>query len=113
MNDHQNGHPPEPAPEGAIVVLLPDDYRRALLGNHVSPLEPPRAVYSLPLLSQIEAKRLHTDEETAQKSVISMMRAIYQDHGNRAPIFVDDAIRRSKPREKKDKRIITPDQWRR
>lgn len=96
-------------PEGYSVILLEDCYVNALLGNSISPLEPPRAVYSLPLLSQLEAKRRGTDEQTAQASVIALMREIYKAHGDRSPIFVDDSIKRPTPRPPKEKsRIIVP-----
>lgn len=94
-------------PEGYSVILLEDCYVNALLGNSISPLEPPRAVYSLPLLSQLEAKRRGTDEQTAQASVIALMREIYKEHGNLAPIFIDDGIRNPTPRKNKS-RIIVP-----
>jgi len=101
MNDEDNiipinGEEPAPLP----IIILDDLYRSAFLGNSISPAEPPRAVYSLPLLCVLEKKRLGTDEATAQRSVIAMMRQIYADHGNCAPHFVDDSIKR------KDKNVI-------
>ena len=114
MNDQTNGTPHPGGPpesEPPPIIILEDAYHKAMLGHHISPLEPPRSVYSLPLLSQLEAKRLGKDEETAQQSVIALMRQIYKEHGGRAPIFVDDAIRRPKPKPKSN--IITPGGFRR
>ena len=100
-----NGEQPE-QPEEQPIIILDDVYRSAFLGHSISPLEPPRAVYSLPLLSIIEGKRLVKKEEEAQQSVLAMMRQIYKEHGNRSPHFVDDSIRREPKKEKN--RIIRP-----
>lgn len=102
MTEEQPQEEQEPDP----IVILDDRYVKAFLGNSVSPIEPPRAVYSLPLLCEIEAKRLGSDEVTAQKSVIAMMRTIYQDHGASAPHFIDDDV--SRPPRRDTSRIIRP-----
>jgi hypothetical protein len=85
-----NGEPEEPDP----IIILDDVYVKAFLGNSVSPIEPPRAVYSLPLLVIVEKKRLACDEAAAQRSIVAMMRQIYKEKGNQAPHFVDDSIKR-------------------
>lgn len=105
MQEKVNEQEPDP------VIILDDRYIKAFLGNSVSPIEPPRAVYSLPLLCQIEAKRLNTDEQVAQQSVIAMMRTIYRDHGARAPHFVDDEV--SRPIQAKKSNIVLPGGFRR
>ena len=80
-----NTEPTNGEAEEHPIIVLDDTYRSAFLGHTLCPIEHPRAVYSLPLLAKLEARRLASDEETAQKSIISMMRQIYQEHGNRAP----------------------------
>lgn len=106
MND-TNGTPhPAGPPEAPQIVILEDTYSSAFLGPSISSIEPLRAVYSLPLLAKLEARRLGGDMDTAQQSLMAMVRQICKEHGNRAPIFVDDGIRRQKPKEKSN--IIVP-----
>lgn len=102
MNNEQDDDPLDPTPP---MVVLDDDYETAFLGHDVSVNYLPRAVYSLPLLTACERQRLDCDEDKAMESIGAMVQKITTDHGDTAPLFVDDAISRSK-REKS--RIITP-----
>jgi hypothetical protein len=107
MSELPNGTPhPGGPPEALPLIILEEAYSSALLGHSISPIEAPRAVYSLPLLTKLEARRLGSDEDTAQQSLIAMVRQVYADHGSRAPHFIDDGIRRPKKKEKSN--IIVP-----
>ncbi len=92
------------APPPAMVVLE-DFYEKAFIGHDVSLTHHPRACYSLPLLSKIERARMKCDEEKAQHSVIAMVKSVTGDHGDEAPVFVDDSITRVK---KERSRIVRP-----
>ena len=89
------------------VVFLDDCYAQAVLGHTVSVAGMPRMVYSLPLLVGEEMKAGLMAKEDAERSVAAMVGLVSSEHGDLAPVFVDDSIRRSlaKPR------IIRPGGW--
>ena len=89
--------PQEPAPDDAIIHLE-DEYRHCLIGHSVSPNGKPRFVYSLTKLVKHEhsSMLLNPDIEIARASVWGLVQAITDEFGDRAPLFVDDAISRPK-----------------
>lgn len=99
----QNGQPQDPAP---TLVVVDEAYHCAFIGHDISPGLPPRAVYSLPQLCELEMIRLRCDEEEAQKSIVAMVHKAHEQHGAAAPIFVDDSVLREPKKERS--RIIRP-----
>lgn len=87
------------------MIVLEEFYERAFIGHDVSADHHPRACYSLPLLAKLERKRMQCDEARAQTSVVDIVRMVTKEHGDHAPVFVDDSITRV---EKERSRIIRP-----
>ena len=87
-----------------MIVLLGDEYEEAFLGHDVSVEHPPRAVYSLVLLTRLEKLRMGVGKAKAQASVGALVQSVTTTHGDRAPVFVDDAVSRERDRP----RIIRP-----
>ena len=105
VEDNHGGHVPD-LPLPPPFFTLDDIYQKAFLGHDVSADHPPRAAYSLPLLAKIESHRLvGSKQEDVEASVAALVIEITERHGDKGPIFIDDAV----SREKKEKsRIIKP-----
>jgi hypothetical protein len=87
------------------MIVLEEFYERAYIGHDISAGSLPHACYSLPLLAKLERKRMQCDEDQAQNSVVDIVRQITKEHGDSAPLFIDDSITRIK---KEKSRIIRP-----
>jgi hypothetical protein len=98
--------PPTPKPPVATPkppVALESMYDFAFVGHTVSSVDPPRFVYSLTKLAKREEVRRRIGPDHAREAVWTMVRKITADHGDMAPLFVDDAASVEEDR----KRIIT------
>jgi hypothetical protein len=89
-----NGDPTPPAPPEESLVVLDDVYEPAFLGPSFSVAEPPRVAYCLVKLVEIEQARIATEEgvgapDTARRSILALMQAATEEHGARAPLFID------------------------
>lgn len=92
--------------ERTTIVALEDEFQTALIGNTLSPLEMPRFVYSLTALARLMSRKFNKSIEHAAEDVRDLVSSVALQHGNRAPLFVDDT-----PEEKS--RIIVPGGMRR
>lgn len=112
MIETMNTPDPMPAPHTAdavpaLTVTLEPDYDAALIGNTVHPEHASRAVYSLNTLARIRSRQGNRSIESAQEDVKGMVMSVIAQHGDRAPLFVDDVIRLAVPKKQKS-RIILP-----
>ena len=105
MIETMNTTEPDPTPE--LTVTLEPDYDAALIGNTVHPEHASRAVYSLNTLARIRSRQGNRSIESAQEDVKGMVMSVIAQHGDRAPLFVDDVIRLAVPKKQKS-RIILP-----
>jgi hypothetical protein len=103
--------PDQPPADGQPLelIVLEDVYAKALVGHTISAEGTPRAVYSLTKLVKAERTLKDMAEDPARMSIVSLIFEVTRDHGERAPIFVDDAISQPKPVEKG--KIIRPGGW--
>lgn len=85
--------PPELIPHTAVA--LEDAYKGALIGQTIDP--EPRFVYSLTALARIRSRQGHRSIESAQQDVGHMVFDVIEKHGDRAPVFVDDAVSQNRP----------------
>lgn len=76
------------------VAALERMYDSATLGIEINPTRTPRICYSLPLLVRKEMVRSRVDQETAQTIIWGLVNKIIEEHGDKAPLFVDDAVSR-------------------
>jgi hypothetical protein len=106
---YQPDDPAEPHDNADEVIVLEDQYVKALVGHTISAEGTPRAVYSLTKLVKAERTLKDMAEDPARMSIVSLIFEVTRDHGERAPIFVDDAISQPKPVEKG--KIIRPGGW--
>ena len=98
--------PGDKEPEPLEIVLLGDKFARAMLGHSVAVNDPPRAVYSLVLLTDIIKTLSKVSTGQAQASVSAMVGRVTKTHGDKAPLFVDDSV--SRPTSVHKNRIVTP-----
>lgn len=102
------GGPPPAAPDEAEappVMMLEDIYFKAFIGHTVSATEMPRAVYSLTKLCTMVRLSDGVTEEQAQAATINLVHKVTDEFGDRAPVFIDDAI--SQPAADEPGKIIT------
>ena len=120
MNEELNGH--DPSEDQPTLILLDDIYEPAFLGPDMSVNHLPRASYSLPMLASIEGGLIKLGKggvvpdgmelaEAAQNSIGEMVHQVTSEHGDNAPIFIDDSMTR--PPEKPKTKIIRPRGFRR
>lgn len=88
-------------PDPESPVSLPDNYRKAIIGITITGSGASKLVYSLSRLCLLVETQERRREKQAQKKVVDMIFALERDHGDRAPVFVDDA-------SSEMKHIITP-----
>lgn len=91
---------PTPTPQPPVVLDRSYDY--ALLGHTVAADTQPRFVYSLTLMARREEARLRVTPEGARRRIWELIQHITRTAGDRAPLFVDDAMSQAE-----EKRIIT------
>lgn len=73
-------------------AVLEDDFAPALMGITVAHDVQPRMAYSLNKIAEIEKRRSFlVDDESARRRVWDMIQDITRRHGDRAPVFIDDA----------------------
>jgi hypothetical protein len=77
------------------AVALEDTYKGALIGQTIDP--EPRFVYSLTALTRIRSRQGHRSIEVARQDVGHMVFDILAQHGDRAPVFVDDEVSQNRP----------------
>lgn len=87
------------------ITMLEEEHEHALIGLAVAPNAPPRFVYSLSrlLTAQLFACP-QANEQQATRFIWQMVERLQAQHGDRAPIFVDDAAMRARD----ESRIIDP-----
>lgn len=95
---------PEPVPE--LTITLEPAYDAALIGNTVHPEHASRAAYSLNTLARIRSRQGNRSIEAAQEDVKGMVMSVIEQHGDRAPLFVDDVIRLAPPKKQKSRLIL-------
>jgi hypothetical protein len=76
------------------IAALERMYDSATLGISVHPSQTPRICYSLPLLVRKEMARSRINEETAQQVVWGLVSKLIKEHGDLAPLFIDDGVSR-------------------
>lgn len=91
-----------PAPEDGMVALE-ESFAYALIGLSVSLTARPRFCYSLTKMTNREAINLNCSPDKARESILALMEDIARDHGDRAPLFIDDSAS-----EEKEVRIYGP-----
>ena len=84
------------------AVALDDAFRSALIGQTLD--EQPRFAYSLTALTRIMSRRNNQSPEHAAAAVGHMVFDVIEQHGDRAPMFIDDTI--SQPPVKEKSKII-------
>lgn len=100
------GCEPDEPWEPATAVTLEPDYDAALIGNTVHPEHASRAVYSLNTLARIRSRQGNRSIEAAQEDVKGMVMSVIEQHGDRAPLFVDDVVRLAPPKKQKSRLIL-------
>lgn len=103
------GLPETLAPPPSIIALQ-DAYHGALIGHTVSPAAGPRYAYSLNMLARMKSRELNVSIERAREVVWEMVGDVIRMHGDRAPLFVDDAVSRPELVNEKS-RIIVPGRY--
>jgi len=81
-------------PESAIC--LDDSFSHAVIGHAVTP-QGPRFCYSLTKMATREAINLKCSVDAARESVFKLVLEITTDHGDKAPLFIDDTVSREAP----------------
>lgn len=76
------------------LTALEPMYDSATLGITVAPNASPRICYSLELLVRKEMVRSRIKEDTARKVVWEMVNKVIEEHGDSAPLFIDDKVSR-------------------
>ena len=110
MTNSTDPQPPA-APEPPPTISLESDYDGAIIGHTVSPATGPRFVYSLNALARMRSVRQNRSLEVAREDVWGMVCDVTRQHGDAAPLFVDDEV--SRPGISKEKsRIIVPGNFR-
>lgn len=94
--------PPPPEPQ----VTLEATYDAAMMGVTIHPDAPPRVAYSLSVLARIRSRQGNRSVEHAQQDVAGMVQDVIAQHGDRAPLFIDDMV--FSPPAKPKSRIIKP-----
>jgi hypothetical protein len=80
----QPKEPPQP-------VVLPTDYDDCIIGHSLHPSAYPRFAYSLTKLAKREQRRQNlVSLDAARASIWELVTCITRDHGDRAPLFIDD-----------------------
>lgn len=78
------------------LICLDDSYAYALIGRTVLPIGETRFCYSLEKLVNREMHNLRCTADEARSKVFQLVVEITMDHGDRAPLFIDDAISQEK-----------------
>lgn len=104
---NQTPTPEETPPDPPIV--LEDTFRSALIGHTVSN-DTPRFVYSINSIARIVSQQDNESMDYARKNVWAFVQKLIEDHGDRAPVFVDDHISSINPIKlpRSKSRIILP-----
>lgn len=84
---------PDPPEDIETFVTLHGDFDGAIIGHTFDPDLPPRFCYSLELLTAIVMALESVGDAMARANVATMMQAVRQAEGDRAPVFIDDKIR--------------------
>ena len=83
-------------PDGVSItpshVILPDEFNFALIGHTISATEKVRFAYSINKIAEREQRIGNCDIDEARERIFELVRAISADHGECAPLFIDDAI---------------------
>lgn len=79
---------PPTATDEQTAMKLGDQFDAALLGATITG----RYAYSLTRLSMIVMQDMHVHPEVAQKMVAEQVVAVMREHGDEAPVFVDDSL---------------------
>ena len=104
MNDLTESPQPESEAPDPGTVMLPVEFNGCLMGCTVDASGAPRMAYSLNKLAARERLRSTLTDEDARHRVWLMVIDITGKHGDRAPVFIDDAaFAEDKPK------IWTPD----
>ncbi len=77
------------------LTALEPMYDSATLGITIAPNAQPRICYSLELLVRKEMARSRIKEEPARGVVMELVTRIIAEHGDSAPLFIDDAVSRA------------------
>ena len=75
------------------MIRLPDEHEHAFLG--VTICEDPRFAYSLPALARKMENRTRRTTEQCRMAVARMVFEIRKEHGDHAPVFIDDTVFRN------------------
>ena len=112
MLDKTNGASPPPPdetpPEPPPVITLEDRFEPALAGITIEPGRANRAVYSLTRMVDIEMAANKVKREQAELAIVDFILRTKDAYGERAPVFLDDAIRAPKKVQPPGSKIIRP-----